>query len=87
MTARQPLATVDVGRWSCTVRGPVRVVVPAVRDVCGSAFTLSYDNRARELRVPLGKAHDLIAALEARGARVDVRGRVPDPMLFDGAEL
>jgi hypothetical protein len=80
---RKPRAVVDAGRWTCEVRGPVRVIVPAVRDVCGTAFSIEWDNRSRSLRVPIAKAHDLVAAIEARGARVDVRGRLPQPELFD----
>lgn len=78
----RPLAVVDIGKWTCEVRGPVRVVVPAVRDVVGTAFTLNFDNRRRSLHVSVRHAHDLVAALEARGARVEVHGQVPEPTLF-----
>jgi hypothetical protein len=76
---------VTVGKYSAEVRGPVRIVVGAVRDVAGMGFTIEWDNRSRSLRVPLGKAHDLIAALQARGAHVQVHGRIPEPMLFEDA--
>lgn len=84
MTARRkkPAVRVDVGKWTAEIRGPVRLTVPAVRDACGQNWTLEYDNRRRALRVPAGKAHDVVAALERLGARVDVRGRLPDPELW-----
>jgi hypothetical protein len=83
--ARQTLPTVHVsiGKWSCSVRGPVRLVVPAVRDVAGRDFSIDWDNRRRELRLTLGHAHDLIAALQARGARVEVHGQIPEPALWE----
>lgn len=84
MTARKrkPTVRVDVGRWTLEARGPAHVLIPAVRDVCGTAFTIEYDNRSRAVRVPVSRAHDLVAALEARGANVDVRGEIPAPELF-----
>jgi len=84
MTGRRkkPTVVVDVGRYRTTVRGPVSVTVAAVRDVVGTAFTLDYDNRAHQLAVKPDHSHDVIAALEARGARVELRGRLPDPELW-----
>jgi hypothetical protein len=79
---RKPRVIVSAGRWTAEVRGPARVIVDAVLDVCGTAFSIEWDSRSRSLRVPIAKAHDLVAALESRGARVDLRGRLPDPELF-----
>ena len=79
---RKPLVVVDAGRYRTTVRGPVSITVAAVRDVVGTAFTLDYDNRAHQLAVRPEHTHDVVAALEARGANVELRDRIPDPELF-----
>jgi len=79
---RKPRVVVAAGRWTAEVRGPARVIVDAVLAVCGTAFSIEWDTRSRSLRVPIGKAHDLVAALEDRGAHVELRGTLPQPELF-----
>ena len=83
MTARKrPGVIVDIGRWTAEVCGPVRFTVPAVRQACGHHWTMTYDNRARSLRVPLGTVADVIAALEAAKVRVNIKGTVPEQGLW-----
>jgi hypothetical protein len=79
---KRPVVVVDCGRWTATIAGPVRYTVPAVRQACGTSFTVEYDNRARRIRVPAGKAADVVAALELAKVKVQLRGRLPDPELW-----
>jgi hypothetical protein len=54
-------AWIHRGRWTAEIHGPARVVVPAVRAVCGDRW--SWDSSAHCLRVPIVFADDLEAAL------------------------
>ncbi len=75
-------ATVDCGKWTATVAGQVADIVPAVRQACGREFVVEYDSRARHIRVPVGKAADVLAALEAAKVDVVLKGRpLPAPEL------
>jgi hypothetical protein len=72
---------VDIGRFSGTAAGDVRYTVPAVRQTCGTNWSVEVDNRSRCVRFPASKAQDVIAALEAMKVNVTVRGSVPAPEL------
>jgi hypothetical protein len=72
----------DVGKWTCDVRGPVRHIVPAVRAVCGRDWTLDFDHRSRSLRIPVDKTADLVAALENAKVHVVIKGAVPEVGLW-----
>jgi hypothetical protein len=56
-------AWIHRGRWTAEVHGPARVVVPAVRAVCGDRW--HWDSASHCLRVPIVFADDLDAALTA----------------------
>jgi len=82
MTARKrkpALVTVDIGRWTVELAGPVRWTVPIARRVCGDVWT--FEAHARTVRVTAAHAADIVAALqEARVPHV-VHGAVPEPEL------
>jgi hypothetical protein len=76
-------AILDCGRWTATVAGPASAIVPAVQQACGRDYHLEYDNRARRIRIPAGKAADVLAALEAAKVSVVLKGRpLLKPELF-----
>lgn len=72
MTARRkPPIFVDELRFSTRLRGPVRVVVPALRRL-GIAW--SWDARTTAFLVPKQRADDVLVALELAGHRVEIVG-------------
>lgn len=71
--ARTTTVTVVRDRYRARVRGPVRVVLPAIK---AADAVWSWDHASRCLCVPLAKVDDVLAALDAAGVRVSVDGAV-----------
>ncbi|HEY3090680.1 MAG TPA: hypothetical protein VGJ59_21730 [Jatrophihabitantaceae bacterium] len=82
MTARKrkPVVTVDIGRWTVELAGPVRWTVPVARRVCGRSWT--FEPHARTVRIKVEHTADIVAALEAAKRPHVVNGAIPEPTLW-----